>query len=158
MDSNIIVVKSKAFAVKIVSLYKHLTLDKKEHVLSQQLLKCGTGMGANIHAAVCSQGTTDFAAKMKNALSEAIETEYWLELLSDTKYITEKEAESLLKDCVELIKFLSSVTKIFRPEKSDKSEETESTSQGQGARSKGQVTQTTLVHKPQTRSRSTKFF
>lgn len=117
MDSNIIVVKSKDFAVKIVSLYKHLTLDKKEHVLSQQLLKCGTGIGANIHAAVCSQGTTDFAAKMKSALSEAIETEYWLELLRDTKYITEKEAESILKDCVELIKILVSITKIVKPNK-----------------------------------------
>ena len=149
MDSNIIVVKSKAFAVKIVSLYKHLTLDKKEHVLSQQLLKCGTGIGANIHAAVCSQGTTDFAAKMRSSLSEAIETEYWLELLRDTNYLTEKEAESILKDCVELIKILSSITKIVKP---NKTEETEAKKKEQAAKINY------VVPKPQIRSRSTKFF
>ena len=107
-----IVVKSKAFAVKIVRLYNHLTVDKKEYILSQQVLKCGTRIGANIHAAVCGQGTTDFAAKMKSSLSEASETEYWLELLKDTGYLSKEEADSILKDCVELINMLASITKI----------------------------------------------
>ena len=107
-----IVVKSKAFAVKIVKLYNHLTADKKEYILSQQVLKCGTGIGAKIHSAVCGQGTTDFALKMKSSLSDASETEYWLELLRDTGYLTEEEAESILRDCVELIEMLASITKI----------------------------------------------
>lgn len=116
-ESSIIVVKSKAFAVRIVNLYKHLIYDKKEYVLSQQVLKCGTRIGADIHTVVCGQGTTDFTAKMRNALQEASETEYWLELLRDTNYLTKEEAESILKDCVELIKILLSITKIVTPAK-----------------------------------------
>ena len=111
-ESNIILVKSKAFAVKIVNLYKHLMVDKKEYILSQQVLKHGTGIGANLHAAICSQGTADFTTRMKISLSEASETEYWLELLRDTDYLTAEEAESILKDCTELINILLSVTKL----------------------------------------------
>ena len=113
-SSNIIVVKSKAFAIKIVNLYKYLRFDKKEYVMSQQVLKSGTSIGANIHEAIRGQSTADFAAKMNISLKEASETEYWLELLSDTNYLTKEEAESILLDCVELIKILVSITKTVK--------------------------------------------
>ena len=111
---NVVVVKSKAFAIRIVNLYKYLRFDKKEYVLSQQVLKSGTSIGANVHEAIRGQSAADFAAKMNISLKEASETEYWLELLRDTNYLTKEEAESILSDCVELIKILVSITKTIK--------------------------------------------
>ena len=84
---NIIVVKSKDFAIRIVKLYKYLNKNKKEYVLSKQLLKSGTSIGANVKEAIRGQSKPDFYAKMNIALKEASETEYWLEILKETEYI-----------------------------------------------------------------------
>ena len=111
MDDNPIVVKSKAFAIRIVNLYKYLRFDKKEYVMSQQILKSGTSIGANIHEAIRGQSKPDFNSKMYVALKEASETEYWLELLKDTNYINQEAAQSMLLDCNELIKMLVKITK-----------------------------------------------
>lgn len=111
IDDNPIVIKSKAFAIRIVNLYKHLRFDKKEYVMSQQVLKSGTSIGANIHEAIRGQSKSDFNAKMYISLKEASETEYWIELLRDTNYITREAAQSILLDCNELIKMLVKITK-----------------------------------------------
>ena len=108
---NIIVVKSKAFAIKIVKLSKFLNDSKKEFVLSKQIIKSGTSIGANVKEAIRGQSKADFYAKMNIALKEASETEYWLEILNETDYIDNKLFESLYSDCQELIKILISITK-----------------------------------------------
>ena len=110
-DSNVVVVKSKAFAIRIVRMYRHLKKYKQEYILSQQVLRSGTSIGANVHEAVRGQSKADFIAKMNIALKEASETEYWLELLRDTDYLKPKEAESILTDCIELIKILVKIIK-----------------------------------------------
>lgn len=106
--------KSVEFAKRIVQLYKYLCKDKKEFVLSRQLLRCGTSIGANIAEAQCGFSKKDFWAKMYIAFKECAETSYWLELLYSSDYINEKEYESINKDCEELKKVLSSITKTTR--------------------------------------------
>lgn len=108
---NIILVKSKAFAIRIIKLYQLLCDSKREFVLSKQLLRSGTSIGANIREAVRGQSKADFYAKMNISLKEASETEYWLELLYESSYITEKQFDSIYKDCKELLKMLTSITK-----------------------------------------------
>ena len=108
-DNNPVLEKSKAFAIRIIRLYQYLTTEKKEYILSKQILKSGTSIGANIRESVRAQSTADFQAKMQISLKEADETEYWLELLKETDYITGNAAESLLADCEELIR-LKTVT------------------------------------------------
>ena len=110
-EENIIVVKSKAFAVRCVRLRKFLCDEKGEYVISKQLLRSGTSIGANIKEAVRGQTRPDFGTKMNIALKEASESEYWIELLQETDYLTAKEGESLLTDCRELIKLLTSIVK-----------------------------------------------
>ena len=109
--ANIIEEKSFAFAVRIVNLYKHLNETKKEFVLSKQLLRSGTSIGANIAEAEQAQSTADFISKMSIALKEASETKYWIRLLASTSYLTEAESVSILNDCVELEKILVSIIK-----------------------------------------------
>ena len=111
MKENIIVDKSKAFALRIINLYKYLCEEKKEFVLSKQVLRSGTSVGANIKEAIRGQSKADFYAKMNIALKEISETEYWLELLHESKYIEETQFESIYQDCQELIKLLVSITK-----------------------------------------------
>ena len=108
---NAILTKSKAFAVRIVRLYQHLADKKKEFVISRQLLRSGTSIGANVREAVQAQSHRDFAAKMGIALKEASESEYWLELLAETDYLTEKEYASMAKSCGELNKLLTAIVK-----------------------------------------------
>jgi len=109
---NIILVKSKAFALRIIKLYKYLCDEKKEYVLSKQLLRSGTSIGANAKEAVNGQSKADFYAKMYISYKEANETEYWLELLYESGYIDKKDAyESLYSDCKEIIKILAAITK-----------------------------------------------
>ena len=108
---NIIVTKSKAFAIRIIKLSKWLNDNKKEYVLSKQVLKSGTSIGANIKEAIRGQSKADFYAKMNIALKEASETEYWLEILNETDYIDKTLFESIYSDCTELIKILISITK-----------------------------------------------
>ena len=108
---NIIVVKSKDFAIRIVKLYKYLNENKKEYVLSRQLLKSGTSIGANVKEAIRGQTKPDFYAKMNVALKEASETDYWLEILKETDYLDETSFKSIYSDCQEILKILMSITK-----------------------------------------------
>jgi four helix bundle protein len=110
-NGNIVYLKSFKFAVRIVELYKQLSIEKKEYVLSKQLLRSGTSIGANIREAVEGQSRKDFIAKMSISLKEARETEYWLELLKETKYLEEEISESFLNDLTEIIKLLNAIVK-----------------------------------------------
>lgn len=103
--------KSKRFAVRIVRLYQYLRTEKKEFVLSKQLLRSGTSVGANLAEAECAVSRRDFLSKVYIALKECVETKYWLELLFDTDYLSEQEFQSIGADCEELRKMLSSTTK-----------------------------------------------
>lgn len=108
---NIIEIKSFDFAVRIVNLYKYLTDIKKEYVLSKQLLRSGTSIGANVAEAEQAQSRPDFVSKMNIALKETSETKYWIKLLKTTDFLSEKEISLLLANCVELEKLLVSIIK-----------------------------------------------
>ncbi len=108
---NAVVEKSKSFAIRIVRAYKYLTAEKNEYVLSKQLLRSGTSIGANVKEAIRGQSKPDFYSKLNIALKEASETEYWLEILYETEYIDKKLFDSINSDCQELIKLLVSITK-----------------------------------------------
>ncbi len=108
---NIIADKSYAFAIRIVNLYKHLSTEKKEFVLSKQLLKSGTAIGALVKEAEHAQSKADFLNKMNIALKEANETEYWLMLQKDTGYLSQTEFSSMKTDCSEIMKLLISIVK-----------------------------------------------
>ena len=108
---NAVVEKSKSFAIRIVRAYKYLTAEKNEYVLSKQLLRSGTSIGANVKEAIRGQSKPDFYSKLNIALKEASETEYWLEILYETGYIDKKLFDSINSDCQELIKLLVSITK-----------------------------------------------
>ncbi len=103
--------KSKKFAVRIVKLYKYLCEEKKEYILSKQLLRSGTSIGANIAESECAISDKDFLSKIYISLKECAETIYWLDLLFDTDYLTENEYQSIKSDCEELRKMMSSTTK-----------------------------------------------
>ena len=109
---------SKSFALQIIRLYTHLASNKKEFVLSQQLLRSGTSIGANIKEAQFAQSKADFIAKMYIALKESGETDYWLELLHEAGYLTQKEFESIITPCQVIIRMLSAITKTARINKS----------------------------------------
>ncbi len=111
MESSTIQIKSRDFAIRIVNCYKFLTEQKHEMVMSKQLLRCGTSIGANTRESKNAQSRIDFLSKLNIALKEADETEYWLDLLHETKYIDDKQFESLLSDCKELIAILVAIIK-----------------------------------------------
>ncbi|MBQ4160132.1 MAG: four helix bundle protein [Clostridia bacterium] len=111
MKENVIEVKSFDFAVRIVNLYKYLATEKKEFVLSKQLLRSGTSIGANVSEAQMGQSKSDFNAKMYIALKVANETQYWLKLLFKTEYLTKGEFDSIENDIKEIIALLISITK-----------------------------------------------
>ena len=111
MSESIIKNKSYAFALRIVKAYKFLSGEKKEFVLSKQLLRSGTSIGANVTEAIGGISKPDFSAKISIAYKEALETEYWLQLLKDSEYLDEKVFNSLMEDCVELSKILFSILK-----------------------------------------------
>lgn len=108
---NTIKYKSKRFAVRIVNLYKYLCDEKREFVLSKQILRSGTSIGANIAESECAISKKDFISKIYIALKECVETIYWLDLLFETEYLTENEYISLKNDCEEMRKMMSSTTK-----------------------------------------------
>ena len=110
-EDNVVFIKSKRFAVRIVNLYKYLCDNKKEYILSKQLLKSGTSIGANIAESTCAISEKDFLAIIYIAFKECAETEYWLDLLSETGYLSEHEYTSILTDCSELKKLLSAISK-----------------------------------------------
>ena len=103
--------KSKRFSVRIVNLYRYLCEEKREFILSKQLLRCGTSIGANLAEAECAISRKDFLAKVYIALKECVETKYWLELLNETGYLTDIQFQSVYSDCEELRKMLSATTK-----------------------------------------------
>ena len=103
--------KSKRFSVRVVRLYQYLCNEKKEYILSKQLLRSGTSIGANLAESECAISRKDFLAKIYIALKECSETLYWLELLQETDYLTQNEYMSLKSDCEEIRKMLSATTK-----------------------------------------------
>lgn len=114
MKNSIIKDKSFAFAVRIVKLYQHISENKKEFILSKQLVRSSTSIGANICEALQASSKKDFSNKKNISLKEAQETEYWLRLLFETNYLSEKEYQSVHTDSIELIKILTSIIKISR--------------------------------------------
>ena len=110
-SENIIADKSFSFAVRIVKLYRHLRETRHESILSKQLLRSGTSIGANVKEALRGQTRADFGAKMNIALKEASETEYCIELLYKTDLLNEKEYNSIQAECRELNKILISIVK-----------------------------------------------
>lgn len=113
-EKNTVSYKSKRYAVRIVNLYKYLCEEKKEFVLSKQLLRSGTSIGANIAESECAISRKDFMSKIYIALKETNETIYWLDLLFETKYLTEQEYCSVKSDCEEIKKMLSATTKTLK--------------------------------------------
>ena len=113
-SERILMPKSLAFAKRIVLAYRYLSEEKKEYVLSKQMLRSGTSIGANIAEAQYGSSRKDFLNKLYIALKECVETLYWLELLYSCDYISRTEYDSLHSDCEELRKLLSSITKSVR--------------------------------------------
>ena len=111
MKESIVQIKSYAFAVKIVNLYKYLISTHKEYTLSKQVLRSGTSIGANVEEAIGGQSRKDFAAKISISYKEARETHYWIRLLFDTNYISKEQKEDLLNDINELLRILGSIKK-----------------------------------------------
>ena len=108
---NVIESKTFDFAVRIVNLYKYLCDQKKEYVLSKQVLRSGTSIGANVAEAQQAQSRPDFISKMSVALKETTETKYWLKLLNATAYLNDNEVKTILSDCIEIEKILTSILK-----------------------------------------------
>jgi four helix bundle protein len=111
MTDSAIQIKSKAFALRIIRLYKFLTDEKREFVLSRQLLRSGTSIGANVRESRRGQSKPDFYSKLNIALKEADESAYWLELLHESQFIDDKQFESVYADCNEVISLLVAITK-----------------------------------------------
>jgi four helix bundle protein len=111
MKENIIVEKSFAFAVKVVKLYQNIISERKEYVLSKQLLRCGTSIGANIEEAVGGISKKDFIAKLQIAYKEARETKYWLRLMIETDSVDKQIAENLINDVNEIIRIIVAIIK-----------------------------------------------
>jgi len=109
--NNTILVKSKGFAVRIIKLYQFLTQVKNEFILSKQLLRSGTSIGANVRESINAQSSLDFVHKLNIALKEANETEYWLELLHETNYLDDAQFESIYGDCDEIVALLTRIIK-----------------------------------------------
>ena len=106
MKENILIDKSVDFGARIVKLYRYLSKEKHETVLSKQILRSGTSVGANINEAQYGNSKADFIAKLHIALKETAETEYWLNILEKSDYLEQKLANSLLSDCLEIKRIL----------------------------------------------------
>lgn len=114
MGESILLNKSKAFALRIIKLYKYLVEQKCEYILSKQLLRCGTSIGANVKESAFAQSRADFTAKLFIAQKECAETEYWLELLYESEYINKEEFDSIYADCQELMRLIVASTKTLQ--------------------------------------------
>lgn len=117
MKKDVLREKSFMFAIRIVNMYKYLCENKKEYVMSKQLLMSGTSIGANVREAKRAQSTPDFYTKLTIALKEADETTYWLDLLHETGYLSQIEYDDVVKDCEELLRILVSATKTLKEKK-----------------------------------------
>lgn len=109
MKENIVKDKSYSFSLRIIKLYKHLADNEKEFVLSKQVLRCGTSIGANIEEAIGGQSKKDFINKISIAYKEARECHYWIRLLRDSNYLESESADTILNDCDELIKLTGKI-------------------------------------------------
>lgn len=118
-EDNIIAEKTKMFAIRIIRLYQHLNKNNKGaiEVLFRQLLRCGTSIGANVHEALRTQSKKDFESKLNIALKEASETDYWLEIFTETGYLTKDEYTSIDSDCIEIIKILTAILNTSKKDK-----------------------------------------
>jgi four helix bundle protein len=114
MKDNLVRDKSYQFALRVVSLYRVLIEQKKEFVLSKQMVRAGTSIGANVEEATAGQSRADFLSKMSIASKEARECHYWLRLLRDAGYVTEQEAQPILEEVSSLVRILTSIVKSTR--------------------------------------------
>jgi len=110
-ENNAIRDKSYSFSLKIIKTYKDLTQEKREFILSKQLIRSGTSIGANIEEAIGAQSKNDFVAKLSISYKEARETLYWLNILTDSDFLNKKQSDLLIVDCEELLKILGSIIK-----------------------------------------------
>ena len=117
MAKSIVGKKSRDYAIRIIGCYKYLTEQKKETIMSRQLLRCGTSIGANTRESKNAQSRMDFLNKLNIALKEADETEYWLDLLHETNYLDNSAYDSLNNDCAEIIKMLTTIIKKLKEDK-----------------------------------------
>ena len=108
VKENVLMNKTFSFSKRIVKLYKYLTIEKKEYVLSKQLLRSGTSIGANVRESKYAQSDKDFINKLSISLKEASETEYWIELMKD-EYLSKKETESIIEELTEILKLLTRI-------------------------------------------------
>ncbi|MBE6719248.1 MAG: four helix bundle protein [Ruminococcaceae bacterium] len=111
MENNVIVDKTKHFALQIIKTYNYLSQNKKEFIMSKQLMRSGTSIGANVREAQRAQSIPDFYSKMNIALKEAEESLYWIELLQESGTIKNESMESLYSECEEIVRLLVSITK-----------------------------------------------
>jgi four helix bundle protein len=109
LRNNLIADKSYLFALKIIKTYLFLSREKHEYIIAKQILRCGTSIGANIREAIGAQSRADFISKMSIAYKEALETEYWLNLLKDSKIISSEMAEDILFDCIEICRIIAKI-------------------------------------------------
>jgi four helix bundle protein len=114
VKKNIIQEKSFCFALRIIKLYKYLKDNKNEYVLSKQLLRSGTSIGVNIEESIGGQSKNDFVSKISVAYKEARETLYWLKLLKASNYLNQKQSESLINDCEEIIRIITKIQKTMK--------------------------------------------
>ena len=112
--SNLIRDKSYNFAIDIISIYKNLTKEKKEFILSKQLIRSGTSIGANIEEAIGAQSKKDFLSKMSIAYKETRETLYWLYLLTDSNFLNKEQSDKLIEECNELLRIIGSIIKTIK--------------------------------------------
>ncbi len=113
-SDNTVQLKSYAFALRTIKVYKYLSQEKKEFILSKQLLRSGTSIGANIEEAIGGQSKNDFFAKITISYKEARESKYWIRLLKDSDYLSDDQADNLLKDVDELLKIIGAIQKTIR--------------------------------------------
>jgi len=111
MKENIIKTKSFAFALRVIKLYQYLQVEKKEYILSKQLLRCGTSIGAMVRESEQAESKQDFIHKLSIGQKEANETEYWIELLYQSEFIDKNQFKSIFQDITEIRKLLSSIIK-----------------------------------------------
>ena len=111
---NIIRDKSYNFSLKIIKIYSELTKDKKEFIISKQLIRSGTSIGANIEEAIGGQSKNDFISKISISYKEARETLYWLHLLTDSNFLNKEQSDTLIYDCEELLRILGSIKRTSR--------------------------------------------
>ena len=122
MRENILIEKTIDFAARIVKLHKYLIKTHRETIISKQIFRSGTSIGANINEANYGQSTADFISKMHIALKETAETEYWLKLLVKSEFLSQKEGDSLIHDCLEIKKILISSIKTAKENQNKKSQ------------------------------------